>query len=84
MRPEPSHLKTMVNQDGAAILNVTAGTITTLNVTGAFVWQGLQRGEDADMIAQNLARETGEAAAVIKKDVVEFIDVMKKEKLLAY
>jgi hypothetical protein len=74
----------MVNQDGAAILNVTAGTITTLNFTGAFVWQGLQRGENADMIVHNLARETGEEADEIKKDVLEFIDAMKKEKLLAY
>jgi hypothetical protein len=73
-----------VDQDGAAILNVKAGTITTLNFTGAFVWQGLQRGEDVDLIAQNLARETGAEADTIKKDLREFINAMKKEKLLAY
>jgi hypothetical protein len=84
MRPEHSHLRTIVDQDGAAILNVKAGTITTLNVTGGFVWQGLQRGEDVDMIAQNLARGTGAEADAIKKDLLEFIDAMKKEKLLAW
>jgi len=72
-----------VNQDGAAILNSTAGTITTLNSTGAFVWQGLQRGEDADTIAQSLARETGEAADTIRKDLLEFIGTMKRAELLA-
>lgn len=82
MRPEHSHLRTIVNQDGAAILNVTMGTITALNSTGAFVWQGLQRGEDAGTIAQNLARETGEEVDAIKKDLLEFIDAVKKEKLL--
>ena len=75
-------MRAVVDQDGAAILNSAAGTITTLNSTGAFVWQGLERGEDADMIAQNLARETGEEVDAIRKDLGEFIDAMKKEKLL--
>jgi hypothetical protein len=83
MRAESSHLRAIVNQDGAAILNSMAGTITTLNSTGAFVWQGLERGEDVDIIAQNLARETGEEVDAIKTDLYEFVDAMKKEKLLA-
>ena len=83
MKTECSHLCAIVNQDGAAILNSTAGTITTLNSTGAFVWQGLQRGEDAGVLAQNLARETGEEPDVIRKDLLEFIDTMKAGKILA-
>ena len=81
MRDSSTHLRTIVNQDGAVILNSMAGTITTLNSTGAFVWQGLERGESADMIAQNLARETGEEVAVIRIDLLGFIDSMKKAKL---
>ena len=81
MRDSSTHLRTIANQDGAVILNSTAGTITTLNSTGAFVWQGLERGESADMIAQNLARETGEEVAAIRNDLLEFIDCMKKAKL---
>jgi DNA integrity scanning protein DisA with diadenylate cyclase activity len=81
MRDSSTHLRTIANQDGAVILNSTAGTITTLNSTGAFVWQGLERGESADMIAQNLARETGEEVAAIRNDLRGFIDSLKKEKL---
>jgi hypothetical protein len=81
MRDSSTHLRTIVNQDGAVILNSTAGTITMLNSTGAFVWQGLERGESADVIAQNLARDTGEEVAVIKNDLLGFIDSMKKAKL---
>ena len=81
MRDSSTHLRTIVNQDGAVILNSTAGTITTLNSTGAFVWQGLERGESADVIAQNLARDTGEEVAVIRNDLLVFIDSMKKTKL---
>ena len=81
MRDSSTHLRTIANQDGAVILNSTAGTITTLNSTGAFVWQGLERGESADMIAQNLAHETGEEVAAIGNDLLGFIDSMKKAKL---
>ena len=81
MRDSSTHLRTIANQDGAVILNSMAGTITTLNSTGAFVWQGLERGESADMIAQNLARETGEEVAAIRNDLLGFVDSMKKAKL---
>jgi hypothetical protein len=84
MKNPKTHLRTIANQDGAVILNSTAGTITTLNSTGAFVWQGLQRGESAENIANNLACETGEDIVAIKKDMLEFIDAMEKGKLLAY
>jgi hypothetical protein len=33
------------------------------------------------MIAQNLARETGEEVAAIRNDLLGFIDCMKKAKL---
>jgi|GEM_PF-933754 len=81
MKDSSTHLRTIANQDGAVILNSAAGTITTLNSTGAFVWQGLERGEDVDTIAQNLAHETGEEVTAIRYDLLEFIGSMKKAKL---
>ena len=83
MRDSGTHLRTIANQDGAVILNSAAGTITTLNSTGAFVWQGMERGESADMIAQNLARETGEEVTAVRYDLLEFIGSMKEAKLFA-
>ncbi len=83
MRDLNTHLRTVANQDGAVVLNSAAGTITTLNSTGAFVWHGLERGESPDMIAQNLAIESGEDVTAVKKDLLEFIDSIKKAKLVA-
>lgn len=83
MKTERAHLRAVVNQDGAAILNSRTGTITTFNATGALVWQALERGEDLNTIGQELARETGEEIDVLKKDLLEFIDAMKKNDLLA-
>jgi hypothetical protein len=83
MSKEKSHLRTVANTDGAAILDTVAGQITTLNATGAFVWQALQRGEDIETIAASLARETGEPIEAVKKDLREFLDVLGKQNLLS-
>lgn len=74
-------LRSVVTADGAAILDVRRGTISPLNDTGAYVWQALQRGENAAGIAQNLARETGAALDVVQRDVQLFIEALKRRDL---
>ena len=78
-----SHLRTAANADGAAILDTEAGRISTLNTTGTYVWNALQRGEDIEAIAANLARETGEQIERVKKDLRDFLDALKKLNLLS-
>jgi len=82
MRNSSNHLRTIANQDGAVILNSAAGTITTLNSSGAFVWQALERGENQDAIVADLARETGEQVDTLERDVRKFIDALKNQHLL--
>lgn len=82
MALDSSSLHTVVNSDGAAILDIKCGMISTLNPTGAFVWQGLQRGETVSVIVTNLARETGEMAATVGRDVRDFIESLKERHLL--
>lgn len=82
MRDSSTHLRTIANQDGAVILNSAAGTITTLNSSGAFVWQALQRGENQDAIVADLARETGEQVDTLERDVRKFMDALKNQHLL--
>ena len=83
MGKESLHLRTVANADGAAILDTEAGRISTLNATGAYVWKALERGEDIDAIAADLARETGEQIECVKKDLGDFIDALKKVNLLS-
>ena len=84
MRTELSHLRTIVNQDGAAILNSTTGKITMLNATGAFVWQALERGEDPLMIAHELALKTGGQVDTVEHDVRQFVQALKDGQLLVH
>ena len=72
----PANLRTVANQDGAAILDTKRGIISTLNPTGAYVWRALERGESVELIIENLARETGMPLEVVERDVRAFIETL--------
>jgi hypothetical protein len=77
-----THLRVITNQDGAAILDIKAGKISTINPSGAYIWHALERGADMESIAQGLSRDTGEQIEAVKKDVADFIEALKKQDLL--
>jgi hypothetical protein len=81
MSTHQTHLHTAVDRDGAAILDTKLGRISTLNVTGAYIWQALDKGETPEAIARALARETGEPLAVIEFDVQLFLESLKQQHL---
>ena len=82
MITDKGHLRVVTSEDGAALLNMHSGTITTLNATGAFVWQAVQLGKSENEITDELARVTGTAPESLRSDVVEFVAALKREKLL--
>jgi hypothetical protein len=53
----PSQLRTVSNQDGAAVLDVSRNQITTLNSTGSFIWDKLQQGRSVEQVIQDIAIE---------------------------
>jgi hypothetical protein len=79
-----THLHTVADQDGAAILDIERGLISTLNPTGAFVWQGLERGEPLETIIANLATETGGEPWVVERDVRAFVKSLRDNHLLSH
>jgi len=74
--------RAIVDQDGAVVLDIERGLISTLNPTGAYVWQGLQRGESLEAIIANLARESSEESLTVERDVREFVEDLKQKRLL--
>lgn len=74
-------LHAVVDQDGAAILDVQRSQISTLNATGAYVWQALNRGELVEGIVAKISRETGVPTATVKEDVLRFLETLKEAKL---
>ena len=76
-------LRFIVNDDGAVILDVDHNTIFTLNVTGAYVWQGLQRGTPLANIIANLRQDTDGEALLIERDVRAFLEQLEQRHLLS-
>jgi hypothetical protein len=78
-----SHVRTVVNQDGAAILDVSRNQITTLNSTGGFIWGRLQQGRTVEQAIQDLATESNTDLAVVERGVRAFLEQLKSEHLLS-
>jgi len=74
-------LRSVVTQDGAAILDSQQGIISTLNATGVFIWQALERGESPEEVVSALARETNTTPETIEPDVLAFIRDLKERRL---
>ncbi len=82
MGDSSTHLQTITNQDGAAILDIRRGQISTLNPTGAYVWRALENGMSLDEIVQSLARETNTDPEVIRTDTDLFLKQLAQVHLL--
>ena len=76
-----SRLKSVVSNDGAAILDIENNSISTLNPTGAFVWKGLEREQSVEMIVAELAKETGASIDQVDCDVRAFVQQLREQKL---
>jgi len=61
------NIRSIVDHDGAVILDIPNNTITTLDATGAYVWQKLQSGLQIDAIISELVRDTGADEVMIAK-----------------
>lgn len=82
MATMPAHLRSIVDHDGAVILDIPGNTMTTLDAVGAYIWERLQRGLQLDAIIEELARDTGTEESVVTKDVAEFMEQLKSRHLV--
>lgn len=71
----------MQHEDGAAVLDIRRGIITTFNETGAYIWNALERGDSVEMIIVKLAHATGVAPEVVEPDVYAFLNDLNMQNL---
>jgi hypothetical protein len=76
------HIRSIVDCDGAVILDIPRDTMLTLNSTGAYVWEKLKQGKLIDEIVSELASETGADPVAVDLDVRTFLDELKSKRLL--
>ena len=65
MATMPAHLRSIVDHDGAVILDINRDQFFSLNPIGSYIWERLLKGEDLDQIARALAAETGAELSVV-------------------
>jgi len=83
MRSCNPSLRSVVDQDGAVILDVERDAVVSLNATGGYIWDRLLKGKLIEEIVVDLARDTGAELAVVERDVHDFIDQLKSRHLFA-
>ena len=80
----PAHLRSIVDHDGAVILDIKRDQFFSMNPVGAYIWARLQNGEELDRIAKALAEETGTDIARVIADVNDFVDNLKSKHLFYF
>jgi Coenzyme PQQ synthesis protein D (PqqD) len=76
------HIRSIIDRDGAVILDIPRNAMTTLDSTGAYVWARLERGMQVDAIVAELARDTGADESMVAKDVEDFMEQLKSKHLV--
>lgn len=77
----PAHLRSIVDHDGAIILDIRNDLFFSMNPIGSYIWCRLLKGEEPDQIAKALAEETGTDIATVLVDVNEFLADLKTKQL---
>ncbi|WP_353072019.1 PqqD family protein [Tunturiibacter gelidiferens] len=77
-----SHLRFIVNQDGAVILDIPRNQMVTLNATGGYIWDKLQRGKAVEEIVRELSMETNTDPHIVERDVDAFLEQLMSKHLL--
>ena len=81
--PAPAkHLRSIIDRDGAVILDVEHDAMLRLNSTGGYVWQKLQQGKLIDEIVSDLAEDTGVDLAIVDRDVRAFFEALQSQRLI--
>ena len=76
------NLRSIVDPDGAVILDIDGNLMLTLNASGAYVWRKLCDGAVLDEIIRDLTRDTGVDPVTAENDVREFFETLKARQLL--
>jgi hypothetical protein len=77
------NVRSVVDNDGAVILDIDRDIMLTLNSTGGYVWERLRQGRPVDDIIRELATETGTAVITVDQDIRSFINQLKSQYLLS-
>jgi hypothetical protein len=80
----PSHLRSIVDHDGAVILDIKRDQFFSMNPVGSYIWERLLKGEGLDQIARELAEETETEISLVIADINDFVADLKSKQLFHF
>jgi hypothetical protein len=80
----PAHLRSIVDHDGAIILDIQRDQFFSLNAVGSYIWERLLTGEGLDVIAVALARDTDTEISIAMADINDFVAELKSKQLFQF
>lgn len=78
----PAHVRSVIDADGAVILDAIRGTYYSLNGVGVEVWIRLEAGMTPSQIEQALVKEFQTSADVVAQDIQRFIEKLRQKSLI--
>lgn len=76
------NLRSIVDHDGAVILDIPRNSMTTMDTIGAYIWARLGKNMSVDAIVAELVRDTGADPEMVAKDMDEFLGQLKSKHLV--
>lgn len=75
-------IRTTETPDGGVLLDIREGQMFCLNVVGAKILQLMREGHDEIRIAEEISRDYGVNQDIVRADVFEFIQTLRKHHIL--
>ncbi len=78
----PQHVRSVVNTDGAILMDVEAGSMFSLNPIGGLIWKRLQEGDTRDEISATISRDFAVPIEQVRADVDSFLSELDRNQLI--
>lgn len=76
------HVRSVIDPEGAVLLDVEAGKYYSLNGVAAEIWIQLESGRATPEIEAHLEERFGTAADTVRRDVAAFIGQLERNRLI--
>ena len=78
----PAHVRAVIDEDGAVLLDIRQGTYFSLNPLGVEIWRHLESGLTTAEIEERVLTEFDASPDVVRTDVHQFLQELSASQLI--
>lgn len=76
------HVQSVIDPDGAVLLDLNRGKYFSLNDLAADIWRKLEQGLSLPQIEAHLVETYDAPAETLRRDLTAFVDSLRRERLV--